>query len=280
MFPTWIANPIMVWKDNGAWRMCIDYSHLNNTCLKDCYPLSEIDQKVHSLEGSQLKCFLDAYKGYHQRLMDNVFTNRIGQNIEVYVDDMVIKSHNEEMILQDVEETFKSLAKVQMKLNPAKCTFRVDEGQFHGYQVEIPDAIKRLPTTISVDPLELEVGKNFGSCTPMAQQAKKDQSNPTDIPNGFIPFSATWHSYVISNRKNENSMVMSFIDRKTLQNSADDYPKIVDLLCRFAIHHKNHGAGATDVHSVAMSTRLDAIISMYGVSIARSLMKIEATFRC
>ncbi|CAI9288535.1 unnamed protein product [Lactuca saligna] len=39
------------------------------------------------------------------------------------------------------------------------------------------------------------------------------QSNPTDIPNGFIPFSATWHSYVISNQKNENSMVMSFIDR-------------------------------------------------------------------
>ncbi|CAI9265024.1 unnamed protein product [Lactuca saligna] len=113
------------------------------------------------------------------------------------------------------------------------------------------------------------------------------QSNPTDIPNGFIPFSASWHSYVISNRKNENSMVMSFIDRKTLQNSADDYPKIVDLLCRFSIHHKNvsfscrkHGAGATDVHSVAMSTRLDAIISVYGVSVARSLMKIEASFRC
>lgn len=82
----------------------------------------------------------------------------------------------------------------------------------------------------------------------------------------------------------ENLFYNMIARRKTLQNSADDYPKIVDLLCRFAIHHKNvsfscrkHGAGAADVHSVAMSTRLDAIRSVYGVSVARSLMKIEAS---
>lgn len=71
--------------------------------------------------------------------------------------------------------------------------------------------------------------------------------------------------------------------RKTLQNSADDYPKIVDLLSRFAIHHINvsfscrkHGAARADVHSVATSSRLDAIRSVYGVSVARNLIKIEA----
>ena len=46
MFPTWIANHVMVKKANGSWRMCIDYSDLNKTCPKDCYPLPEIDQKV------------------------------------------------------------------------------------------------------------------------------------------------------------------------------------------------------------------------------------------
>eukprot|EP00261_Vitis_vinifera_P014931 XP_003633884.2 PREDICTED: DNA mismatch repair protein MLH1 [Vitis vinifera] len=71
--------------------------------------------------------------------------------------------------------------------------------------------------------------------------------------------------------------------RKTLQNSADDYPKIVDLLSRFAIHHINvnfscrkHGAARADVHTVATSSRLDAIRSVFGVSVARNLMKIEA----
>nr|KAJ0228322.1 hypothetical protein LSAT_V11C100009920 [Lactuca sativa] len=66
IFPTWIANLVMVRKANGAWRMCIDYSDLNNACPKDCYPLTEIDQKVQLHKGFRFKCFLDAYKGYHQ----------------------------------------------------------------------------------------------------------------------------------------------------------------------------------------------------------------------
>ncbi|KAL9229052.1 hypothetical protein vseg_004568 [Gypsophila vaccaria] len=72
--------------------------------------------------------------------------------------------------------------------------------------------------------------------------------------------------------------------RKTLQNSADDYSKIVDLLSRFAVHHMNvgfscrkHGGARADVHTVATSSRLDAIRSVYGVSVARNLIKIEAS---
>ncbi|XP_021760418.1 DNA mismatch repair protein MLH1-like [Chenopodium quinoa] len=72
--------------------------------------------------------------------------------------------------------------------------------------------------------------------------------------------------------------------KKTLQNSNDDYPKIVDLLSRFAIHHINvgfscrkHGAARADIHSVATSSRTDAIRAVYGVSVARNLIKIEAS---
>ncbi|KAI3739892.1 hypothetical protein L2E82_30304 [Cichorium intybus] len=65
VFPDWIANPVMVKKSDGSWRMCIDYTDLNKACPKDCYPLPEIDQKVESLQGFRWKCFLDAYKGYH-----------------------------------------------------------------------------------------------------------------------------------------------------------------------------------------------------------------------
>ncbi|GJX25366.1 hypothetical protein Tco_0231662 [Tanacetum coccineum] len=63
---TWVANPIMVNKSDGGWRMCVDFMDINKACPKDCYPLPEIDWKVESLLGFHQKCFLDAYKGNHQ----------------------------------------------------------------------------------------------------------------------------------------------------------------------------------------------------------------------
>nr|GEV48597.1 reverse transcriptase domain-containing protein [Tanacetum cinerariifolium] len=62
----WLSNPVMVKKHDGSWRICIDFTDLNKSCLKDCYPLPEIDPKVESLCGFLFKCFFDAYKGYHQ----------------------------------------------------------------------------------------------------------------------------------------------------------------------------------------------------------------------
>lgn len=49
--------------------MCINYKDLNSSCPKDAYPLSDIDLKIESLAPNQFKCFLDAYKGYHQIIM-------------------------------------------------------------------------------------------------------------------------------------------------------------------------------------------------------------------
>ncbi|GJY69036.1 reverse transcriptase domain-containing protein [Tanacetum coccineum] len=65
-YPTWVANPVLVKKVDGSWRMCIDFKDLNKACPNDLYPLPEIDWKIESLMGFQYKCFLDSYKGYHQ----------------------------------------------------------------------------------------------------------------------------------------------------------------------------------------------------------------------
>ncbi|GJT59613.1 hypothetical protein Tco_1003146 [Tanacetum coccineum] len=46
---TWVANPVMVKKSDGGWRMCVDFMDINKACPKDCYPLPEIDWKVESL---------------------------------------------------------------------------------------------------------------------------------------------------------------------------------------------------------------------------------------
>ncbi|XP_076932807.1 uncharacterized protein LOC143598483 [Bidens hawaiensis] len=65
-YQTWVANPVIVPKSNGTWRMCIDFKDLNKACPKDCYPLPDIDLKVDAVAPFKFKCFLDAYKGYHQ----------------------------------------------------------------------------------------------------------------------------------------------------------------------------------------------------------------------
>ena len=64
--PEWLANPVMVRKANGKWRMCIDFTDLNKACPKDDFPLPRIDQLVDSTSGCELLSFLDAYSGYHQ----------------------------------------------------------------------------------------------------------------------------------------------------------------------------------------------------------------------
>ncbi|GKD74287.1 reverse transcriptase domain-containing protein [Tanacetum coccineum] len=70
----------------------------------------------------------------YQRLVDKAFHKQIGRNLEVYVDDLVIKSRTEDEIVKDIEETFKTLREINMKLNP-KMYLWVEEGMFLGYKV-------------------------------------------------------------------------------------------------------------------------------------------------
>ncbi|GJX94677.1 reverse transcriptase domain-containing protein [Tanacetum coccineum] len=65
-YHSWLSNPVMVKKQDGSWRMCVDFKDLNKAFPQDGYPQPKIDWKVESLCGYPLKCFLDAYKGYHQ----------------------------------------------------------------------------------------------------------------------------------------------------------------------------------------------------------------------
>ncbi|GJR55545.1 reverse transcriptase domain-containing protein [Tanacetum coccineum] len=80
----------------------------------------------------------------YQRLVDKAFKKQIRRNLEVYVDNLVIKSHTEQEILRDIEETFQTLRKINMKLNPKKCTFGAEEGMFLGHVVNLK-GIKACP---------------------------------------------------------------------------------------------------------------------------------------
>uniref|UniRef100_A0A2N9IZQ4 RNase H type-1 domain-containing protein n=1 Tax=Fagus sylvatica TaxID=28930 RepID=A0A2N9IZQ4_FAGSY len=186
-YPDWLANVVMVKKNTGKWRMCVDFTDLNRACPKDSFPLPRIDQLVDSTAGHKLLTFMDAFSRYnqivmdesdqdkmsfitsrglfcykvmpfglknagatYQRLMNRMFHDQIGQNVEVYVDDMLVKSKEEDGHLDDLRETFETLRKYQMKLNPSKCAFGVYSGKFLGFMVSQrgieanPDKIKAI----------------------------------------------------------------------------------------------------------------------------------------
>ena len=167
-----LANVVMVNKSNGKWRMCFDFKDLNKACPKDSFPLPIIDQLVDSTAGHKLLSFMDAFSGYNQILMDeddqektsfvtsqglycykvmpfglknaratyqrlvnHMFSHQIGRNVEVYVDDMLVKSKDEANHLVDLKETFDTLCKYNMKLNPTKCVFAVASRKFLGFMV-------------------------------------------------------------------------------------------------------------------------------------------------
>ena len=63
--PEWLANPVLVLKKNGTWRMCVDYIDLNKACPADPFALPRIDQIIDATAGCEHLSFLDAYFGYH-----------------------------------------------------------------------------------------------------------------------------------------------------------------------------------------------------------------------
>jgi ribonuclease HI len=171
-YPEWLANVVLVKKSNGKWRMCVDFTDLNKACPKDSFPLPRIDLLVDSTSGHELLSFMDAFSGYnqihmhevdqektsfitdrglycykmmpfglknagatYQRLVNKMFREQIGRNVEVYVDDMLVKSIRSKSHVEDLTETFETLRRYQMKLNPAKCAFGVASGKFLGFMV-------------------------------------------------------------------------------------------------------------------------------------------------
>ena len=167
--------------------MCVDFTDLNKACPKDPFPLPRIDQLVEVTVGHPQMSFLDAFQGYHQipltlddpektafvtptgnyhykvipfglknvgstyqRIMTKIFEPQLGKSIEVYIDNMVVKSKMVSEHVKDLGNIFKILRKHKLHLNASKCSFSVGSGKFLGYMVthrgiEInPDQIKAI----------------------------------------------------------------------------------------------------------------------------------------
>jgi hypothetical protein len=71
----------------------------------------------------------------YQRAIQTCLGEQIGNNTEAYVDDVVTKTKNRDMLIEDLKQTFENLNKWKWKLNPNKCVFRVPSGQLLGFLV-------------------------------------------------------------------------------------------------------------------------------------------------
>nr|GEY16349.1 hypothetical protein [Tanacetum cinerariifolium] len=118
-------------KDNGKWKLRIDFTNINKACIRELHPLPAIEQKAEGLHKHCLKCFLDANK----RLIDKVFGHKMGRNMEVNTDNMVIMSESEEEMMADINETLERLWAINLKLNPNKCSFGVEDGVYSGHLI-------------------------------------------------------------------------------------------------------------------------------------------------
>ena len=95
----------------------------------------------------------------YQRLVNHMFRPQIGRNVEVYVDNMLVKSIDEGSHLDDLQETFETLRRYKMKLNPSKCAFGVSSGKFMGFMVS-QRGIEANPDKIQAI-LDMEPPKNI-----------------------------------------------------------------------------------------------------------------------
>ncbi|KAM1224306.1 hypothetical protein ACFX2G_044185 [Malus domestica] len=169
----WLANIVPVLKKNGALRICIDFRNLNMATPKDEYTMPISDLLIDAAANHAILSFMDGHAGYnqifiaeadvhktafrcpgalgtyewvvmpfvknagatYQRVMNTIFHDLSGSIIEVYIDDVVIKSKQRRTHLDDFRQAFLHMPQHNLKMNPAKYAFGVLAGNFLGFLV-------------------------------------------------------------------------------------------------------------------------------------------------
>ena len=183
----WLAIVVPVPKKDGKVRVCVDFRDLNKANPKDDFPLPHIDLLVDSIVGHLMLSFMDGFSGYNHILMaledmekiafitkwgtycyrvmpfglknvgatyhkatTTLFHDMMHRDVEVYVDDMIVKSQGRADHLAALKRFFERIQKFRLRLNPKKCTFGVTSRKLlrhmvseRGLEVD-PDKIKAI----------------------------------------------------------------------------------------------------------------------------------------
>ncbi|KAI5335836.1 hypothetical protein L3X38_025970 [Prunus dulcis] len=175
IYADWLANIVPVLKrKTEAVRICVDYRNLNEASPKDEYPMPMADMLIDGAAHNQMLSFMDGNAGYnqimmaeqdihktafmcpghigafeytvmpfglrnagatYQRAMNSIFHDMIGHSLEVYIDDVVIKSPEEGDHISSLRKAFLRMRQHKLKMNPKKCVFGVQAGNFLGFLV-------------------------------------------------------------------------------------------------------------------------------------------------
>ena len=171
-YPEWLANVVPVPKQDGKVRVYVDFQDLNKASPKDDFPLPHIDMLVDSTTGHSMLSFMNGFSGYSQILMapedmektsfitkwgtyyyrvmpfglkkvgatyqraaTTFFHDMMHRDVEVYVDDMIVKSRDKANHLAALEIFFERIIQFRLRLNPKKCTFGMTSEKLLGYMV-------------------------------------------------------------------------------------------------------------------------------------------------
>ena len=164
-----VSHGVVLVKQNGKWRFCVDFWPTNDVTIPDRYPMQRIDMVFQSLSGKRLFSSADACKGYHQimmnskskwktafvtkdglfqyrsmpfglrnapavfqRLMDKMLGSMRYQSALVYIDDIVIFSDSVKEHAQHIRQVLQAAISIGLKLSPNKCHFGYTELQLLG----------------------------------------------------------------------------------------------------------------------------------------------------
>ena len=168
------ASPVvLVRKQDGSLRLCVDYRALNLKTHKDAYPLPRIDEALQALKGARYFCSLDLAHGFNQvpvasediektafrvgtgglyeylrmpfglcnapatfmRLMDGVFGDMNFQSVLIYLDDILVFGATMEETLERLDKVLTRLSVANLKAKPSKCHMFKDSLRYLGHVI-------------------------------------------------------------------------------------------------------------------------------------------------
>ena len=171
-YAEWISSVVPVQKKDGRWRVCVDFRDLNRATPKDEYPMPVAETLINAAAGHKMMSFMDGNAGYnqifmvpedvhktafrvpgavglfeylvmtfglknagatYQRTMNYIFHDLIGKLVEIYIDDVVVKSTSAGGHLEDLRQVLERTRRFGLRMNPKKCAFGVSAGQFLGF---------------------------------------------------------------------------------------------------------------------------------------------------
>jgi hypothetical protein len=163
-YAEWISSIVPVQKKDGRWRVCVDFRDLNRATPKDEYLMPVAEMLINAAAGHKMLSFMDGNAGYnqifmapedihktafrapgavglfeymvmtsglknagatYQRAMNYMFHDLIGKLVEIYIDDVVVKSASAKGHLGDLRRVLERTRKFGLRMNPKKCAFGV-----------------------------------------------------------------------------------------------------------------------------------------------------------